>query len=494
LPTSLPLPRQFANGRFALANGAPLPNGNAVRGLELYRSQSAPLDSGNFSCVICHTLPTGAGTDHALIFPGGLPAFTPIPAGPKGERHLAMVSVDGSTNRAIKVPQLRNQFDKVGFELTPGNPSLSGFGVLHDGSIDSVARFVSEPVFELNTDQDTADLTALVLSFSGGFAPGGGPGPFPEAPGPPSNDAHAATGKQVTVTSAAKNATIDQMLSMANTGAIDVIVKGRIIGYTRGWTYEGSNQFRSDWSGEALISKANLLAKAAVESELTFTAVPVGDGARMGRDRDNDEDLDFDEFLASDLTPPTAELSSDSPTVVNGAVTVEVALSEPSENFAQNDINVTNATITNFTGSGLLFTFTLTPAADGTFTAKVGAGAFDDFAGNENTASNTLTRSNGDPGGTLKVKKPNGGENLTVGAKFKITWKSTGNAGDKVRIELWRNGAFVRNIKTNAQNDGKQPWNVPEDLAKGSGYTVRVVSKSNSVIEDSNNNVFSIVE
>ncbi|MCC6793953.1 MAG: beta-propeller fold lactonase family protein [Candidatus Hydrogenedentes bacterium] len=494
LPTNLPLPRQFANGRFTLANGAPLPNGDAVHGLQLYRSQDAPLDSGNFSCVICHTLPTGAGTDSFLSFPGGLPTFVPIPPGPMGERHLALVSVDGATNRAIKVPHLRNQFDKVGFELTPGNPSYSGFGVFHDGSIDSIARFVSEPVFEVQSDQDVADLTALVLSFSGGFAPGGNPGPFPEAPGPPSADAHAAVGKQITVASASKvDPLVDQMLAQANLLRVDVIVKADILSYQRGWKYLGANQFRPDSEDEDDISKTQLLALAAPGSELTFTVVPFGSGNRLGIDRDLDENLDFDEFLASDATPPAAKLESDAPDVVDGAIDVDVTLSEPSKNFIATDIAVTNATVSNFQGSGLNYTFTLTPTANGTFTAKVNGGKFSDFAGNGNVVSNTLSRSNGEPAGKIKVKQPNGGEDVEAGAKYKVKWTTQGAVGNKVKIELWRNGAFVSNVKASTDNDGKQTWNVDQGLPKGSGYTVRVVSKVDAGIADASNGPFDIV-
>ena len=294
--------------------------------------------------------------------------------------------------------------------------------MLHDGSIDSVARFVSEPVFEVQSDQDTADLTALVFAFSGGFAPGGNPGPLPEPPGPPSNDAHAATGKQVTVSSASKvDPLIDQMLAIADTTQVDVIVKGRLLGYQRGWWYQGNNLFLPDWSAEGNISKTQLLALAAPGSELTFMVVPRGSGARMGVDRDLDDDPDFDEFLASDVTSPTVSLDSDAPSVVNGAIAVSVSLSEPSNNFDESDIAATNATVSNFDGSGLDYSFTLTPAANGTFTAKVVAGKFDDFAGNGNAASNTLTRSNGVPAGKLKLKKPNGGEQIarfTVNSKF----------------------------------------------------------------------------
>lgn len=298
LPTNLPLPDQFANGRFALPNGAPLPNGDAVRGLQLYRSQTAPLDAGNFSCVICHTLPMGDGTNSR--WDGS--SFVPIPAGPNGEAHVALVSVDGSTNRAIKIPHLRNQFDKVGFEMTPGNPSRSGFGLLHDGSIDSIARFVSEPVFQVQSDQDVADLTALVLAFSGGFdfAPPN-PGPNPEAPGNDSRDAHAAVGRQVTIDSGAKDlTTINAMLALADAGQVDVIAKGTVAGFPRGWHYQGGGSFAPDSALDSTISTVSLLALAAPGAEMTFTVVALGLGNTLGIDRDEDSTLDFDEFVLED--------------------------------------------------------------------------------------------------------------------------------------------------------------------------------------------------
>ena len=48
----------YTTGRFSAA-GNPLPNGNAVNGLAIYRSPSRRLDGNAFACVTCHTLPTG---------------------------------------------------------------------------------------------------------------------------------------------------------------------------------------------------------------------------------------------------------------------------------------------------------------------------------------------------------------------------------------------------------------------------------------------------
>jgi len=287
LPTNLPLPGHFTTGRFGPA-GQPLPNGNAVNGLNAYRT--ANLDGVN--CVTCHTLPNGAGTDSALI----ITQFVPIPPGPFGERHLLLVSVDGSTNVTMKVPHLRNQYDKVGFELTQVL-NTAGFGFLHDGSVDSIARFVNEPVFNVTSDQMTADLVALMLAFAGSGFPPRAP---TEPPGVGSQDTHAAVGWQTTLIDAANPAPsqttlISNMIAQANTGAVGLVVKGRQGGVFRGYRYNGGNVFQSDRQAET-ITAAALQSLAAPGSELTYTVVPRGSETRIGIDRDEDGYFDRDEL------------------------------------------------------------------------------------------------------------------------------------------------------------------------------------------------------
>jgi YVTN family beta-propeller protein len=175
LPTNLPLPGHHTTGRFGPA-GNPLPNGNAVAGMALYRPPNL-LDASNLACVTCHTLPLGMGTNYRLQ--GG--TLVPIAPGPNGERHHMLVAVDGSTNVTIKVPQLRNVYEKVGFDATQ-LLNTSGFGVLHDGSVDSLERFVDEPVFSVQSDQQTADLVAFMLSIGGSDLPPGSTNPFAGEP------------------------------------------------------------------------------------------------------------------------------------------------------------------------------------------------------------------------------------------------------------------------------------------------------------------------
>ena len=89
---------------------------------------------------------------------------------------------------------------------------------------------------------------------------------------------------------------------------------------------------------------------------------------------------------------PAITLASSAPDPVNAAISVTASLSADSVNFAQGDITPSNAAVSGFSGSGSTYTFTLTPAVEGSFSVEVSAGVFTDAATNPNTASNTLSR------------------------------------------------------------------------------------------------------
>jgi YVTN family beta-propeller protein len=292
LPTSLPLTGHFTTGRFGPA-GQPLPNGNAVTGLARYRPPNL-IDGGAFACVTCHTLPTGIGTNYRLQ------GFTlqPIAPGPNGERHHMLVDVDGATNVSMKVPQLRNAYERGGFNTTQLS-NRSGFGFLHDGSVDSLERFIAEPVFNVTSDQDIANLTAFVLAIGGSELPAGSATNILEPPGTASQDSHAAVGRQSTLASPAGEpgqlALIGQLVSFADAGKVGVIAKGRQAGLARGWRYNGGGSWQSDRAAESSTTAA-LQAAAAAGSEITFTVVPNGSQTRLGIDRDLDGYLDRDEL------------------------------------------------------------------------------------------------------------------------------------------------------------------------------------------------------
>ncbi len=305
LPTSLDLSGHFTTGRFSAA-GSPLPRGNAVNGLAAYRSQTMRLDGNAFACVTCHTLPTGAGTDFRMTGPT-TPPYVPIAAGPLGNRHLQLVSIDGVSNVTMKTPQLRNLYKKRGFNATQ-LVNTSGFGMLHDGSIDSIERFISEPVFTVTGDQMVADLTAFMLAFSGSDLPQGSVNSPLEPPGPRSLDSHAAVGAQTTAGAMVDTARITSMLAQADLGKVGVIAKGRVAGpiALRGWRYEGSGMWKPDRMSEAPISTAAVLAQAGAANPITVMVVPRGAQTRLGLDADGDGFFDADELaVCSDPAQPS---------------------------------------------------------------------------------------------------------------------------------------------------------------------------------------------
>jgi hypothetical protein len=305
-PTNVPLPGHYTTGRFGPA-GQPLPDGNAVRGRDLYRSATRRLDRNAFACVTCHTLPTGIGPD--MLFNLGQFRFVPIAPGPNGERHHGTIGTqDGSTNKVIKIPQLRNLYKKVGFEATQVS-NRSGFGFTHDGAVDSIARFVAEPLFGVQSDQEVADLVAFLLAFSGSDLPAGSVTNVLEGPGPLSQDSPASVGRQTTVMDGTspppqQTALITAMINLAQAGKVGLVVKGRQGGLERGYVYIGAQRFQSDRRAETLTA-AQLLASAAPGSELTYTVVQLGTETRIGIDRDGDGYYDRDELDAgSDPADP----------------------------------------------------------------------------------------------------------------------------------------------------------------------------------------------
>ena len=294
LPTNLPLPGHFTTGRFGPA-GQPLPNGNALAGQAAFRLPNR-LDGGTVACVLCHTRPTGASSDTRLQ--GA--TFTPFPVGPRGEHHLALVSNDGLSNVTIKVPQLRNLYERTGFNLTQLE-STAGFGYLHDGGVDSIERFVNEPIFTVTGEQMTADLVAFMLAFGGASASQGSPNALAqEPPGPAAQATHAAVGEQLTLAGppdVAADALLDAMLALADADHVGVVAKGRSGGLARGWVYLAGGLFQSDRLGETH-ARAALVALAAAGSELSFTVVPRVSERRIGVDRDSDGWYDRDELDA----------------------------------------------------------------------------------------------------------------------------------------------------------------------------------------------------
>jgi hypothetical protein len=69
--------------------------------------------------------------------------------------------------------------------------------------------------------------------------------------------------------------------------------------------------------------------------------------------------------IVVDTVVPTVALTSASPTTTNAPFLVTATFSESVTGFIASDVNLTNSTISGFTGSGTTYNFTVTPNADG---------------------------------------------------------------------------------------------------------------------------------
>ncbi len=248
--------------------GGPSPNGNAVRGRDLFNS------GRDVSCTSCHSMSTG------LSFPNLLAT------GPNGESNLSLFNSPRSAGLLFKAPQLRNMGEKLGLNYRSLS-SRAGFGFTHDGRADTLPDFLLNSVAEaIGPDaQDIPDIIAFILSMSG-------TDPDQVSEG---GDVATATGKQITITSPSRTPWLNTLIALAETPGVrvELVAHGSVAGTNHSWLYAGT--FLSDRHGEELSLEA-LLALASEDNPLTLTLVPEGTGRRIAIDRDDDGYFDQSEI------------------------------------------------------------------------------------------------------------------------------------------------------------------------------------------------------
>jgi hypothetical protein len=243
-----------------------------------------PITDVLFNCNGCHTLnPT------VNAMPDG--SFS-VETGFFGSDGFA--TFEGES-QMFKVAHLRNTYTKVGmFGLAPGahtGPQVRGFGVLHDGAVDTVFNFLSASVFSLSNAQQTR-LQRFVFAFDSNLKP--------------------VVGQQVTlsstVNSTGANNRVTLLLDRAAAGDCDVVVRTVRSGESRGGFRLPDGTFQLDREDDPTITDVDLRASAILPGqEVTYTCVPPGSGRRIGLDRDEDGFFDLDELDAgTDPTDPAS--------------------------------------------------------------------------------------------------------------------------------------------------------------------------------------------
>jgi len=88
--------------------------------------------------------------------------------------------------------------------------------------------------------------------------------------------------------------------------------------------------------------------------------------------------------IESDQTIPTGTITSSVPDPANAAFQVTITFSEPVNGFTIDDINVGNGTASDLSGTGTVFTATITPTANGGVNVFIPAASVEDAATNPN--------------------------------------------------------------------------------------------------------------
>jgi len=110
-----------------------------------------------------------------------------------------------------------------------------------------------------------------------------------------------------------------------------------------------------------------------------------------------------------DGSEPTVTVSSTATSPTNTApIPFDVDFNESVSDFVEADVQVTNGSISGFSGSGMNYDVTVTPAADGDVTVTVAAGCAHDAAGNPNTgpASHGLVYDGTPPDAAIALDGP----------------------------------------------------------------------------------------
>ena len=212
----------------------------------------------NLRCATCHSLPLGTGR---VIIPAA----------------ALQQSQD------FKVPHLRNVAQKLRFKRSATEVSLSGFGLVHDGSDPDVVTFLSRPVFGAFAADLTRqrNLNAFMQCFDTGTAP--------------------AVGRTRTVsatTLAGSGADWTLLEAQAVATNCDLVVRLLENGARRGFVYRpATNDYLSDQATTGPLTHAALAAKIASGTTATIMGVPRTSGQRLGIDRNGNATPNGDEPL-----------------------------------------------------------------------------------------------------------------------------------------------------------------------------------------------------
>jgi hypothetical protein len=187
----------------------------------------------------------------------------------------------------FKVPHLRNIYQKRHFTRSATAVSLSGFGLVHDGSDPDFFTFFSHPVFGTFAGDTTRkrNLSAFMHCFETGTAPAVGY----------TRSVHAGN-----VAAAGPEWAVLEAQATGASATIDVVVRLLVEGRRRAFLYRpATNDYLSDQTGYGPLPRSGLAALVVNGASGFVMGVPRLSGTRLAIDRDGDTVPDGDEPIAA---------------------------------------------------------------------------------------------------------------------------------------------------------------------------------------------------
>ncbi len=92
----------------------------------------------------------------------------------------------------------------------------------------------------------------------------------------------------------------------------------------------------------------------------------------------------------------------------------------------------------------------------------------------------------------ITVLVPNGGETWLKGSPQIIAWNSVGDVGGQVKTGLYKAGSLIGFIQEATANDDSLGWTVPDTLAAGNDYRMRITALADNAVWDESDAPFTI--
>lgn len=244
----------------------PNPNRNLDRSLPTTFNGASPSTGRDLfnlhlnHCALCHELPRGSNSN--IDLPQEVGRVQPI-----------------------KNPSLRQVYQKQLFDPRAGHTSVSGFGMLSDGTGFAMPTVHPYVLDSLTTAADFANVTAFMMCFDTGVGLIVGYGPTVSA-----------TNKS----DAGVLADIALLESRAAASETDVIVRGIVGGQQRSLLWTGTN-YKFDKASSGSVTRTALLALITGADSVQFMGVLPGMGEGMSIDHDGDGVLDGDEVAGAPM-------------------------------------------------------------------------------------------------------------------------------------------------------------------------------------------------